>query len=184
MLFFFRGNHGPAARSVIGALLVIAGIALHGTAILIAIGAIAADYTLLFILDSSNTQDYSLRAGAAALCATPAIAQDNYDGRIGTGLECVPYARQMSGIQIYGNAWTWWEQASERYEEGSRPQVGAVLVFRPHGVMKLGHVVVRPFQDRIQEGLLFVHGLTSRRPERVRPPGQRFSAPQGCPMPP
>jgi surface antigen len=78
----------------------------------------------------------------AALCATPAIAQDNYDGRIGTGLECVPFARQMSGIQIYGNAWTWWDQAADRYEEGARPQVGAVLVFRPHGVMKLGHVAV------------------------------------------
>lgn len=81
-------------------------------------------------------------ATLAALCATPAIAQDSYDGRIGTGLECVPYARQMSGIQIYGNAWTWWDQAAERYEEGSRPQIGAVLVFRPHGVMKLGHVAV------------------------------------------
>lgn len=78
----------------------------------------------------------------AALCATPAIAQDNYDGRIGTGLECVPYARQMSGIQIYGDAWSWWEQAADRYEEGARPQVGSVLVFRPHGVMKLGHVAV------------------------------------------
>ena len=81
-------------------------------------------------------------AGFAALCASPAIAQDNYDGRIGTGLECVPYARQMSGIQIYGDAWTWWDQASARYAEGARPQVGAVLVFRPHGVMKLGHVAV------------------------------------------
>ncbi|WBO22778.1 CHAP domain-containing protein [Sphingomonas abietis] len=79
---------------------------------------------------------------AVTAVATPAVAQDSYDGRIGAGLECVPYARQMSGIQIYGNAWTWWDQASARYQEGAAPKVGAVLVFRPKGVMKLGHVAV------------------------------------------
>ena len=77
-----------------------------------------------------------------AALASPAAAQDSYDGRIGTGLECVPYAREMSGIRIYGDAWTWWDQAAERYAEGAAPKVGAVLVFRPHGVMRLGHVAV------------------------------------------
>jgi hypothetical protein len=85
--------------------------------------------------------------GAAALLLPPAAgqaasAQDVEDGRIGAGLECVPVARAMSGIDIHGDAWTWWGQAADRYEEGSRPKVGAVLVFRPHGVMKLGHVAV------------------------------------------
>ena len=79
---------------------------------------------------------------AVTAFASPAAAQDGYDGRIGAGLECVPYARQMSGIEIYGNAWTWWDQAASRYEEGSAPRVGAVLVFRPQGVMRLGHVAV------------------------------------------
>tara|TARA_B100000953_G_scaffold4981_1_gene4430 strand:+ start:680 stop:1300 length:621 start_codon:yes stop_codon:yes gene_type:complete len=69
-----------------------------------------------------------------ACCAAPAIAEDD------DGLQCVPYARQVSGIQIYGDAHTWWGQAAGRYERGSVPQVGAVMAFRPHGIMTLGHV--------------------------------------------
>ncbi|GGE79137.1 hypothetical protein GCM10011404_09730 [Sphingomonas prati] len=56
--------------------------------------------------------------------------------------ECVPFARLMSGIQLYGNAWTWWAQADGRYARGTTPKTGAVLVFRPSGAMKLGHVAV------------------------------------------
>ncbi|WP_240500079.1 CHAP domain-containing protein [Sphingomonas montana] len=56
--------------------------------------------------------------------------------------ECVPFARAMSGIQLYGNAWTWWTQADGRYARGTAPRVGAVLVFRPTGAMRLGHVAV------------------------------------------
>lgn len=55
-------------------------------------------------------------------------------------LQCVPYARRVSGIQIYGDAHTWWGQARGRYQRGSRPRVGAVLAFQPHGKMRLGHV--------------------------------------------
>ncbi|KPL69580.1 amidase [Erythrobacter sp. SG61-1L] len=55
-------------------------------------------------------------------------------------LQCVPYARRVSGIQIYGDAWTWWGQADGRYKRGSRPRVGAVMAFQPHGNMTLGHV--------------------------------------------
>ena len=32
------------------------------------------------------------------------------------------------GLQIYGDAWTWWEQAEGRYARGTRPEVGAVIV--------------------------------------------------------
>ncbi len=55
-------------------------------------------------------------------------------------LQCVPYARQVSGIRIYGDAHTWWEQAAGRYTRGREPRVGAVLAFRPSGNMRLGHV--------------------------------------------
>ncbi|HTM80904.1 CHAP domain-containing protein [Asticcacaulis sp.] len=57
-------------------------------------------------------------------------------------LQCVTFARQFSGVQIFGDAWTWWEKATGRYEEGSAPKPGAVLVFRSQGKMKLGHVAV------------------------------------------
>ncbi len=56
--------------------------------------------------------------------------------------QCVPFARLASGIQIFGDAWTWWRQASGRYETGVQPKAGAVLCFKPFGKMRLGHVAV------------------------------------------
>ena len=55
-------------------------------------------------------------------------------------LQCVPYARQVSGIHLFGDAHTWWHQAEGRYARGFTPRVGAVMAFRPHGKMVLGHV--------------------------------------------
>ncbi|MDH3596769.1 MAG: CHAP domain-containing protein [Rhodospirillales bacterium] len=64
-------------------------------------------------------------------------------------LQCVPYARRLSGIGIRGDAWTWWRQASGRYKRSRRPAVGAVLVISRAG-RSLGHlaVVVRVVGDR------------------------------------
>ena len=56
--------------------------------------------------------------------------------------QCVPFARLMSGIQIFGDAWTWWSQAAGKYQTGYVPKAGAVLCFRPNGKMRLGHVAV------------------------------------------
>lgn len=56
--------------------------------------------------------------------------------------QCVTFARMFSGIQIFGDAWTWWEQATGKYAKGSTPETGAVLVFRPSGKMTRGHVAV------------------------------------------
>ena len=55
-------------------------------------------------------------------------------------LQCVPYARSVSGVQIFGDAHTWWGQAEGRYARGYRPKIGAVMAFKPHGNMRLGHV--------------------------------------------
>ena len=57
-------------------------------------------------------------------------------------LQCVTFARQLTGMQIFGDAWTWWEKATGKYDEGHAPKPGAVLVFRPQGKMRLGHVAV------------------------------------------
>lgn len=57
-------------------------------------------------------------------------------------LQCVQFARQFTGIQIFGDAWTWWEKATGKYEEGQAPKPGAVLVFKPQGKMRVGHVAV------------------------------------------
>ena len=56
--------------------------------------------------------------------------------------QCVPFARLISGVQIYGDAYTWWRQAVGKYETGFTPKAGAVLCFKPTGKMRLGHVAV------------------------------------------
>src|SRR6195256_6966216 len=43
-------------------------------------------------------------------------------------LQCVPYARAHSAIKIYGDAYTWWDQAAGKYPRGTLPEPGAVLV--------------------------------------------------------
>ncbi|MCC6479420.1 CHAP domain-containing protein [Sphingorhabdus sp.] len=77
-----------------------------------------------------------------ALSASPASA-------LYEGLQCVPFARAMTGVTIFGDAHTWWRQAEGKYERGSKPRVGAVMAFIPHGNMRLGHVAaVRKIIDR------------------------------------
>ncbi len=59
-----------------------------------------------------------------------------------SGLQCVPYAREVSHIELSGNAFLWWAEAAGRYQRGNVPQEGAVLNFRAIGRMPLGHVAV------------------------------------------
>jgi surface antigen len=65
--------------------------------------------------------------------------------------QCVPFARMISGIELFGDAWTWWRQAAGKYAQGFAPKVGAVLVFKPTGIMNKGHVAVvsRVLTDRV-----------------------------------
>ena len=58
------------------------------------------------------------------------------------GLQCVPYARMVSGIGLRGDAWTWWEKAVGTYARGNYPEPGAVLAFPGIERMPLGHVAV------------------------------------------
>jgi hypothetical protein len=55
---------------------------------------------------------------------------------------CVEYARLRSGIEIFGDARTWWEKAGAQYAKDTAPQPGAVMVFASTGAMKKGHVAV------------------------------------------
>ena len=73
--------------------------------------------------------------GFSALGPVSAKAEELY-------WQCVTFARLTSGIEIRGDAWTWWASAQGQYRTGSRPEVGSVLVFQPHGRMTRGHVAV------------------------------------------
>ena len=56
--------------------------------------------------------------------------------------QCAPYAREVSGIRIHGNADTWWGQAAGRYERDGKPRVGSVLAFEATRRMRVGHVAM------------------------------------------
>jgi surface antigen len=55
-------------------------------------------------------------------------------------LQCVAYARATSGVRLYGDAHLWWGQADGRFPRGRIPRRGAVMAFKPFGIMSLGHV--------------------------------------------
>ncbi|WP_417807423.1 CHAP domain-containing protein [Thioclava sp.] len=55
---------------------------------------------------------------------------------------CVPFARNASGVEIRGNARTWWSKAHGTYERGHTPKVGAVMAFSSSRKIPLGHVAV------------------------------------------
>lgn len=76
--------------------------------------------------------------------------------------QCAPYAREISGIDIHGNANTWWGQAAGKYERGSTPVEGSVLSFESTRRMRLGHVamVSRVVSER---EVLLTHANWSRR---------------------
>lgn len=77
-------------------------------------------------------------------------------------LQCVPFAREVSGIDIRGNAKTWWAQAADRYDRGSNPREGSVLAMPGYGKMGYGHVamVSKIVNDR---EILLTHANWSRR---------------------
>lgn len=57
-------------------------------------------------------------------------------------IQCVPYARDVSGIEIYGDAYTWWNQSRYAYKRGHKPKAGSVLVLSKAGKLKYGHLAV------------------------------------------
>jgi surface antigen len=91
------------------------------------------------------------RLTAAFVAATIASISFTGAARAETSWQCAPFARFFSGIKIFGDAWTWWEQATGKYAKDFTPDAGAVLVFKPYGAMKSGHVAVvsQVLTDRI-----------------------------------
>ena len=57
-------------------------------------------------------------------------------------MQCAPYAREHSKIKIYGDAYTWWDQASGKYPRGSAPEKGSILVLYNYAGAERGHLAV------------------------------------------
>ncbi len=80
-----------------------------------------------------------------ALGACSGTSVGSYHGPV----QCAPYARQVSGINLRGRAAGWWWAARGHYQLSHRPQPGSVLVFRASSRIPDGHVsVVRRIRTR------------------------------------
>lgn len=90
----------------------------------------------------ANRLHIGIAAALLSLTVTPALAIQFPEPAARDYWQCVPFARAISGVAIYGDAHTWWGQAEGRYKRGMRPKVGAVMAFVPHNGMQLGHVAV------------------------------------------
>ena len=86
-----------------------------------------------------------------------------------TSLTCVPYARAVSGIQLSGDAWAWWDEAAGVYPRSHAPADGAVLVFAPHGSMRSGHLAVVTALRGPRDILVTQSNWLPRRIERDQP---------------
>ncbi len=70
---------------------------------------------------------------------------DGEDARVtdyAANLQCVPFAREASGVEIFGNANTWWQQAAGRYPRSNVPAFGSVFVLHGYNTSARGHVAV------------------------------------------
>lgn len=56
--------------------------------------------------------------------------------------QCVPYARNHSGVGLWGDAYTWWRQAAGRFGRTQQPVAGSVIVIVGYNGPDSGHVAV------------------------------------------
>lgn len=76
----------------------------------------------------------AMTMAAGLLVSAPAISSDY--------LQCAPFARAESGVELFGAAKNWWGQAEGSYARGNQPRTGAVLAFASTQSMPSGHVAV------------------------------------------
>ena len=98
---------------------------------------------LLILANCANPNGGQVsRTEAEAARLEYAVSQVENLQSSGKRVWCVPFARNASGIEIYGNAKTWWGQAKGLFDRGQNPEPGAVMAFSATRSNPLGHVAV------------------------------------------
>ncbi|MDX2235250.1 MAG: CHAP domain-containing protein [Hyphomonadaceae bacterium] len=102
-------------------------------------------------IDGAPLEEAATLTGAplmAALAPATAVAEEAQTieapkiTRLSARYQCVPYARSQSGVEIRGDAVTWWRQAAGKYERVQSPETGSVIVMRGYRNANRGHVAV------------------------------------------
>src|SRR5271168_2623333 len=102
------------------------------------VAAVATAFAMVLAAGSAFAAEPSATASGAP---APAKTSFSFFGKA-SGWQCAEFARMFSGIQLFGDARTWWTQALGKYARGFTPESGSVLVFKPYGPMTRGHVAV------------------------------------------
>ncbi|MBL8547802.1 MAG: CHAP domain-containing protein [Hyphomonadaceae bacterium] len=103
---------------------------------------------LAWALAACATTPAPVSAGGAVSARSQVGRMPSFDGEqpqvtdYAANLQCVPFARQASGVEIYGNANTWWRQAAGRYPRSNSPAYGSVFVMHGYNTSARGHVAV------------------------------------------
>ncbi len=88
---------------------------------------------------------------AASACAGPHYYEGSLPDEPGrnlnlqsgqTPMQCAPYAREHSQVKIFGDAYTWWDQAQGRFARNPLPNEGSVMVLADYAGPKRGHLAV------------------------------------------
>lgn len=81
---------------------------------------------------------------ALAACGSGAAGNGARIGDSGQAapVECAPFARALTGVNLSGDAADWWWKAGGRYARSRTPQVGSILVYRRSPRLPYGHVAV------------------------------------------
>ena len=97
-----------------------------------------------------ETPDVTRRAGLDTGLLSRAINVATRMDSQGQRVWCVPFARNATGIQIRGDAGTWWSQVKTPYARSHEPAVGAIMAFSSSSKLRQGHlaVVSRRISDR------------------------------------
>jgi surface antigen len=102
-------------------------------------------------IDGAPVQEDAAVAGAPLLAALAPIELETAEAgpieapkitRLSARFQCVPYAREQSGVDIRGDAVHWWRAAAGKYERVKAPEEGSVMVMRGYRNANRGHVAV------------------------------------------
>jgi len=101
--------------------------------------AAALSLALTACASAPDDYDYSYRAPRphqAAVTPQTGVAEPS------TPLQCVPYARNHSGVNIFGDAYTWWDKSDGLYAHETRPIPGSVMMLTGYAGPNRAHLAV------------------------------------------
>lgn len=110
-------------------------------------------------VEARPTPEARLVLAEAAAPVLPAVLREppkpSYE-KSSKFLQCVEYARSLTGLKIFGDARHWWERAKNLYARATHPAEDAVMVFAGSSRLKRGHLavvshIVSPREIRVEQ---------------------------------